>query len=94
MPKTVKLLNTNLFSSILNKKTRKFDKNKVDPFDSKERLKFDKMEPYRKYLNKLVKICIFIKFFTAFDLDNSLFVQDNFLIDVFKEGVKLEEFEI
>lgn len=92
-PKTTKLLNTNLFSSILKKKTKKFDKNKGDPFDSKETLKSDKMEPYQKYLNKLGKICIFIKFFTAFDLDNSLFVQDNFLIDVFKEGIKLEEFE-
>ena len=45
MPKTTKLLNTNLFSSILNKKTRKFDKNKVVPFDSKETLKSDIMEP-------------------------------------------------
>ena len=92
-PKTTKLLNTTYFSSILKKKTRKLEKSKGDPFDSKETLKSDKVEDYQKYLNKLGKICIFIKFFTAFDLDNSLFVQDNFLNDVFKEGIKLEEFE-
>ena len=92
-PKTTKLLNTTYFSSILKKKTRKLEKSKGDPFDSKETLKSDKVEDYQKYLNKLGKICIFIKFFTAFDLDNSLFVQDNFLNDAFKEGIKLEEFE-
>ena len=92
-PKATKLLNTTLFSSIMKKKTRKLEKNKGDPFDSKETLKSDNIEDYQKYLNKLGKICVFIKFFTAFDLDNSLFVQDNFLNDVFKEGIKLEEFE-
>ena len=91
-PKATKLLNTNFFS-ILKKKTRKLEKNKGDLLDSKETLKSDKVEDYQNYLNKLGKICIFINFFTAFDLDNSLFVQDNFLNDIFKEGIKIEEFE-
>jgi len=93
-PKTSKLVNATLFSSILKKKTKRLEKGKGgDLFDSKETLKSDKAEPYQKYLNKLGKICIFIKFFTAFDLDNSLFVQDNFLNDIFKEGIKMEEFD-
>ena len=92
-PKPTKLLNTNYFSSILKKKTRKLEKKKGEAIDSKGTLKSDKVEDYQKYLNKLGKICVFIKFFTAFDLDNSLFVQDNFLNDIFKEGIKIEEFQ-
>ena len=67
----------------------------INTFEKKETIKSEVYESfsYQKCLNKLGKICIFIKSFMEFDLDNALFIQDNFLNDIFKKNIKIEEFE-
>ena len=87
--KTTKFKSNNIFSNILKKKTKK-DPLKT-PFE--ETIRTELNEPYQLYLNKLGKILIFLKFFTCFELDNILFVQDNFLSEIFKSGLKTEDLE-
>ena len=92
-----KFYNSNLSSAILKRKTKRIEKIKTigtnSPLDSKETVRSENAESYQRYLNKLGKICIFIKFFITFDLDNSLFIQDNFFNDIFKSELRLEEFK-
>ena len=83
-------LNNNKSNNIIKRRTKKLQNTKVL---FKERKEIINIDYYQKYLNKLGKILVFIKFFIAFDLEKSLFVQDNFLNEVFKNLLKTEDFE-
>ena len=94
--KTASFMNSNLLSAILKRKTKKLERIRTlvpDGINQKDTLKSDISDLYQIYLNKLAKICVFIKYFIDFDLDNALFVQDNFINDIFKNGIKVEDFE-
>ena len=96
MKKTFKFFNNNIISPFLKKKPGKYEQVKTtveESFDNKETLISDKIEPYQNYLNKLGKICIFIQFFSSFDFEKVLFIQDNFLYEIFKNGLKTEDLE-
>ena len=66
-----------------------------ESFERVETIKSEIIESfsYQKCLNKLGKICIFIKLFIEFDLVNALFIQDNFFNDIYKKDIKIEEYE-
>ena len=94
--KTSNFLTSNFFSRLLTKKTKKVEKKKTflnESFKRQETVRSEGVEPSQKYLNKLGKISIFIKFFMSFNLENALFIQDNFLKDIFKNGIKDEDFK-
>ena len=93
--KSYKSKNNNIFSNIIKRRTKKLKNiktSKID-FERKETIKSDNIEPYQKYLNKLGKILVFIKFFIEFDLEKSLFIQDIFLNEAFQNTLKNEDYE-
>ena len=89
MKKSDMLFNSHIYSSIIKKKKVVNAEN----VEKKETINSDINEPYQIYLNKLGKIYSFIKFFNACDLEKSLFIQDNFLNEINKKGLKTEDYE-
>ena len=86
----------NIVPKIMQKKTVKVQKIKttvVQPLELKDTIRSEYIQPYQIYLNKLGKITVFIKLFIDFDLEKALFIQDNFLFEIFQNGLKTEDLE-
>ena len=97
MRKSTKFVHNNRFSTLLKRKTNKIGQTKTvkeeEANEKKENKRSETIELNQLYLNKLGKICLFIKFFNSIDLENSLFIQDKFLSKIFKTGIKTEDIE-
>ena len=72
---------SNFLGNIINRKAKILNKTKIDSFQSSTKrnsIRFENALSYNKYLEKLIAISKFIKFFSTLDLNKGLFINEYF----------------